>query len=150
MIRYFYDDIHDGWELPIGPKTVTKEEIIEFASQFDPAPFHLDEEAGRRSMLGGLSASGWHVCAMAMRMICDTFLLQSSSQGSPGILECNWRAPVLAGDTLSGRLIAVSRRLSGSRPGIGLVEFRCELFNQKGVMVMDYTNTGMLLTREAA
>ena len=83
-------------------------------------------------------------------MICDAYLLESSSQGSPGLKECKWLAPVLAGDTLSGHMIIDSARLSASRPGLGLLEIRIELFNQHGKKVLSHENTGMMLTREAA
>ena len=149
-IKYFYEDMTVGLSLDIGPYDVTAEEIIDFATQFDPAPFHLDEAAGKASILGGLSASGWHVCSMAMRMICDAYLLESSSQGSPGMEVCKWMAPVLAGDTLSGHIIVEKARLSASRPGLGLVDFRCNLFNQHGKQVLMFTNLGMMRTRSAA
>ena len=80
---------------------------------------HLDEAAGRASILGGLSASGWHTCAMFMRLLCDGFLLDSTSQGSPGIDYAKWKKPVLAGDTLTGKSTVLSQaRISKSRPGI--------------------------------
>lgn len=136
-----------GATISIGSRTVTAGEIIEFAKQFDPAPFHLDEEAGKNSLLGGLAASGWHVCSIGMKMICDAYLLESSSQGSPGIGECKWMVPVLAGDTLTGEILVEDKRLSRSRPGVGLVDLRLNLFNQDGKRVMTHTNTGMMLTR---
>lgn len=147
---YYYEDMTLGRKIDIGTYQVSKEEIIHFASQFDPAPFHLDEDIGKASMLGGLSASGWHVCSMAMRMLCDSYLLRAASEGSPGMEECKWMAPVLAGDTLSGHLIVESARVSASRPNLGLVNFRCNLFNQNGKQVMTYTNLGMMRLRQAA
>ncbi len=147
MKKYFYEDMIVGAKLNIGPYLVTKEEIISYAEQFDSAPFHLDEAAGNASMLGGLAASGWHVCAMTMRMICDTYLLDSASEGSPGVQECKWMAPVFANDTLSGEMVVESARLSSSRKGLGLVNFRCNLFNQDGKQVMTFTNLGMIRTR---
>ena len=98
--RYF-DDFAPGEEIDLGSHRVTAEEIIDFASQFDPAPVHLSEEGGKASMLGRLSASGWHTCAILMRMMCDTFLLDSSGQGAPGIDECQWLAPVHAGAAMA-------------------------------------------------
>lgn len=148
--KYYFEDLQPGTRIDIGQYHVSAEEIIQFAEQFDPAPFHLDEEAGRASFLGGLAASGWHVCSMAMKMICDTYLLQSTSQGSPGMKECRWLAPVLAGDTLTGHMAIESARLSATRPGLGFLELRVDLFNQKGIQVLSFQNTGMMLTREAA
>ena len=83
--KWAYEDFAEGASITLGTKQVTAAEIIEFASEFDAQPMHLDEEAGRASILGGLSASGWHTCAMFMRMMCDAFLLDSTSQGAPGI-----------------------------------------------------------------
>ncbi len=111
---------------------------------------HLDEAAGKASILGGLSASGWHTCAMFMRLLCDAFLLNSTSQGAPGIDRIKWRKPVLAGDRLTGRTTVLARRESKSRPSIGLVAFRSELFNQRGEAVFELENTVMFLKREAA
>ena len=148
--RYYYEDCPPGAEMELAPHTVTAEEIIDFASQFDPVPFHLDEEAGKASFLGGLAASGWHVCSLAMRMICDSYLLESASLGSPGIKECKWLAPVLAGDTLRGKVIVEGARISASRPGLGLLELRCELYNQKDRQVLMFRNTGMMAIRGAA
>lgn len=147
--RWAYEDFEVGASLPLGSKLVTAEEIVEFASEFDPQPMHLDEEAGRASILGGLSASGWHTCAMFMRMICDAYLLDSTSQGAPGVDHVKWRKPVLAGDTLTGRSTVMARRLSQSRPALGFVTFRFELFNQNGETVYDMQNTGMFLRRAA-
>lgn len=147
--RWAYEDFKVGASLLLGSKLVTAEEIVEFASEFDPQPMHLDEEAGKASILGGLSASGWHTCAMFMRMICDAYLLDSTSQGAPGVDHVKWRKPVLAGDTLTGRSTVTARRLSQSRPALGFVTFRFELFNQNGETVFDMQNTGMFLRRAA-
>jgi len=148
--RWAYEDFVEGASLDLGTKVVTAEEIVAFASEFDPQPMHLDEEAGRQSILGGLSASGWHTCAMFMRMLCDAFLLDSTSQGSPGIDSVRWKSPVLAGDTLKGRVTVLGKRTSKSRPRLGFVSMRTELVNQRGESVFELENTGMFLTREAA
>ncbi|GAA4118354.1 MaoC family dehydratase [Aminobacter aganoensis] len=145
-----YEDFVEGAVLDLGSKTVSPAEIVEFASEFDAQPFHLDEEAGKASILGGLSASGWHTCAMFMRMLCDAFLLDSTSQGSPGVDHVKWKKPVLAGDVLGGRLTILSRRLSRSKPTLGFVTWRADLVNQHGEVVFEFQNTCMFLTREAA
>lgn len=145
-----YEDFVEGASLDLGTKLVSAAEIVEFASEFDAQPMHLDEAAGKASILGGLSASGWHTCAMFMRMLCDAFLLDSTSQGSPGIDHVKWKKPVLAGDTLSGTVTVLAKRQSKSRPQLGLVSMRSELFNQRGESVFELENTGMFLTREAA
>ena len=148
--KWAYEDFVEGATFPLGTKLVTAAEIIEFASEFDAQPMHLDEAAGKASILGGLSASGWHTCAMFMRLICDGLLLNSTSQGSPGIDYAKWKKPVLAGDTLTGSTTVVSARISKSRPGVGFVAIRSELTNQHGEKVFELLNTGMFLTREAA
>lgn len=148
--KWAYDDFTEGATVELGSKAVTAEEIIEFASEFDAQPMHLDEEAGKASILGGLSASGWHTCCMFMRLLCDGFLIESTSQGSPGIEYAKWKKPVLAGDILTGKCTVVSMRISKSRPNLGLVTIRSELFNQRDEQVFELQNTGMFLTREAA
>ena len=130
-----FEDLHEDRTFPLGPKLVTSEEVVEFASEFDPQPMHLDADAGRASILGGLAASGWHSCAMLMRMMIDSYLLHSQSEGSPGIDTMEWKKPVLAGDVLQGRSTVIEARPLRSRPGIGLVRFRHELFNQREELV---------------
>lgn len=148
--KWVFEDFTEGMVLDLGEKHVTAGEIIEFASEFDFQPMHLDEEAGKASLLGGLAASGWHSCAMLMRMMCDSFLLDSTSQGSPGIDTLRWKKPVLAGDTLKGQATVLSARISSSRPGLGFVTVRYDIANQRGETVLEMQNTGMFLTRGAA
>jgi len=148
--RWAFEDFEQGTEIDLGSKVVTADEIIDFASQFDAQPMHLDEAAGKASILGGLGASGWHSCCMLMRMMCDSFLLDSTSQGAPGVDHVRWKKPVLAGDTLTGTSIVEERRLSSKRPGLGFVTCRHQLVNQRGEIVLELKNTGMFLTREAA
>ncbi len=148
--RWAYEDFEVGSSLELGSKLVTAEEIVEFASEFDPQPMHLEQAAGEASILGGLSASGWHICGMFMRLLCDSLLLDSTSQGSPGIDEVKWKKPVLAGDRLTARSTVLAKRISSSRPGLGLVSMRAEMINQRGESVFELQNTGMFLSREAA
>lgn len=145
-----FEDFVEGGTIALGEKRVTAEEIIEFASEFDYQPFHLDEEAGRASLLGGLSASGWHTCCMFMRLLCDGLLLHSTSQGAPGIDYVRWKRPVLAGDILTGTSTVTAARESAKRPTIGLVTCRHELRNQHGEVVLELENTAMFLKRGAA
>jgi acyl dehydratase len=144
-----FEDFVEGGTIDLGRKTVTAEEIVEFATEFDPQPMHLDEAAGKASILGGLSASGWHSCAIFMRLICDAFLLDSTSQGAPGVDRIKWKRPVLAGDQLTGQTTVLAKRVSKSRPAIGLVTMRSELINQRGESVFELENTVMFLRREA-
>ncbi|MEM7215366.1 MAG: MaoC family dehydratase [Pseudomonadota bacterium] len=137
-----------GREIPYGPITISKQEIIEFAEEFDPAFFHLDEKAAQNSMLMGLSASGYHTCSLTMRMICDSYLLQSTSQGSPEAEEVNWHLPVRPGDILHGKSTVVSARFSKSRPEILIVLFRHETMNQQNELVLSMLNTGFFKSPE--
>lgn len=148
--KWAFEDLVVGSSIALGSKAVTAAEIIEFASEFDPQPMHLDEAAGKASILGGLAASGWHTCCMFMRLMCDGFLLDSTSQGSPGVEYVRWKKPVLAGDIVTGRSTITASRLSGSRPNLGFVTCRHELVNQHGEIVLELENTGMFLRREAA
>lgn len=148
--KWAFEDFEEGGTIELGEKAVTAAEIIEFASEFDAQPMHLDEEAGKASILGGLAASGWHTCCVFMRLMCDGFLLDSTSQGSPGLDYVRWKKPVLAGDTLTGRSTVVAKRSSKSKPGLGLVTVQSALVNQRGDVVMELQNTGMFLAREAA
>jgi acyl dehydratase len=145
-----YEDFTVGRSIELGTKLVLAEEIIEFALEFDPQPMHLDEAAGKASILGGLAASGWHTCCMFMRLLCDGLLLHSTSQGAPGIDYVRWKKPVLAGDTLTGTSTVTAARESAKRPTIGLVTCRHELRNQHGEVVLELENTAMFLKRGAA
>ncbi len=148
--KWAFEDFVPGLTIDLGEMHVTADEIIEFASEFDPQPMHLDEAAGKASLLGGLAASGWHTSAMLMRMMCDSMLLDSTSQGAPGIDYLRWKKPVLAGDTLRGSCTVLGGRQSSSRPGLGLVSVRYDLVNQHGETVLEMQNTGMFLSRGAA
>ena len=127
-----FEDFAVGQVIDLGSHAVTAAEIREFATEFDPQPFHLDEAAGKASILGGLAASGWHVCAMFMRLLADGWLNKSASMGSNGVPEVKWLKPVLAGETLSGSVTIVSKRVSSKRPEIGIFQCLFELFNQAG------------------
>ena len=119
-----------------------------FAREFDPQPFHLSEEAGRASILGGLSASGWHTCSIAMRQFFDTILQFTPGEGSPGVEFVQWRRPLLAGDTLGGTITVIEARPLRSRPGIGMVKLRHETVNQRGELVMAMEHPFMVRMRE--
>ncbi len=142
-----FEDLTVGKTLPLGPYEVSREEIIAFAKEFDPQPFHLSEEGGRDTQAGGLIASGWHTCAIHMRMLCDGFLNNSTSQGAPGVDEVRWLRPVRPGDVLTGTSTVLARRVSKSRPEIGIFRMRHEIFNQNGKIVMWTENSGMLKLR---
>jgi acyl dehydratase len=145
--KWAYEDLEIGQVLDLGTKTVAADEIIAFAREFDPQPMHLDEAAGKASILGRLSASGWHTCSIYMRMVCDAFILQSTSEGSPGIDYVRWKKPVHTGDTLTGRATITTKRRSKSRPDLGFANCRGELENQHGEIVLELENVGMFRLR---
>ena len=149
MPKYYLEDFSTDWTAEYGPRRVTREEMLGFAAQFDPQPMHLDEEAARHTMLGGLGASGWHTCCIMMKMIADGVLLDSASMGAPGIDEVKWLKPVRPGDSLTVRGSIISTRASQSRPDRGFVNFLWEVFNDRGEKVMTLTCPQMLLRRNA-
>jgi acyl dehydratase len=129
---FHFEDFEAGQVLDLGTYAVTAEEIMAFASEFDAQPFHLDEAAGEASLLGGLAASGWHVSAMMMRMLAESWLNRSASMGSNGVSEMKWLKPVLAGETLNGSIAIISKRVSSKRPEMGIFQCRVELSNNAG------------------
>lgn len=147
---YWLEDFTPGRVFHHAPRQITAAEIIEFASEFDPQPFHLSEEAGKASILGGLSASGWHTCSIAMRLFCDTILQHAAGEGSPGVDFTEWRKPVLAGDTLSGSITVLEARPMRSRSGLGVVRLRHEIRNQRGELAMAMEHPFMVRARTGA
>jgi acyl dehydratase len=147
--RLFWEDFAAGQVVDCGTRLVTAEEIKAFAAEFDPQPMHLDEEAAGATMMGGLCASGWHSCALMMRIIADGFILDSSSMGGPGCDEIKWLAPVRPGDQLSVRASVLDVRASKSRREMGIVSFRFDMFNAAGTQVMTLT-TNLMFGRRAA
>ena len=127
-----FEDFEVGQVLDLGSYRVTREEIMAFATEFDPQPFHLDGAAGEASLLGGLAASGWHVSAMMMRMLADCWLNTSASMGSNGVSGMKWLKPVLAGETLTGSITIISKRVSSKRPEMGIFQCGFELANDAG------------------
>jgi acyl dehydratase len=139
MLRYF-EDLPVGWSETFGPVTVTKESLLAFAREYDPQPFHADEEAAKDTFAGTLIASGWQTCALTMRMLAEGLLLHATSMGAPGIDELRWLKPVLPGDALRARFTVTDARESKSRPGIGLLQFATEILNQRDEAVMTQSN----------
>lgn len=146
-MKYFEDiKVGDVDEIP-GP-TVTREDIFNFAKEWDPQPHHLDPAAGEASILGGLSASGWHNCAMLMRMVFTNPQSEGLAfLGSPGVEEVRWKKPVLEGDTLRATGEVTEARESRSKPFMGLVKRHFELFNQKDELLMTMDVVGMIAKR---
>lgn len=145
--KIYLDDFHDGQIIDLGSRTVSREEIIEFASQYDPQPFHTDEEAAKESIYGGLIASGWHTVALFMRLLVDGLLSRAASMGSPGVDEVRWLKPVRPGDTLSARGVVLAVVPSRSKPDRGILRTSYEMFNQSGEQVLSIKGIGMFARR---
>jgi len=148
-IELYWEDFKVGDTASIGERVVDRDEVIAFATAYDPQPFHIDEAAAEQSAFNGLIASGWHTVAMTMRMMCDAYLNRSASLGSPGVDNVRWLKPVRPGDTISGRRVVLETRASQSRPDMGVVKMRWEISNQKGELVMTMEGYGMFERRES-
>jgi acyl dehydratase len=125
--RLHWEDFSPGQVNDCGSRLVTREEIIDFAAEYDPQPMHLDEQAARATLLGGLVASGWHSCCILMRMLADSVLRDTSFMGAPGVEEVKWHAPVRPGVQIKALATVLECRASRSRPNMGFVKFRFEL-----------------------
>jgi acyl dehydratase len=145
--KYYFEDFKVGDTASMGEKVVNKDEMIAFATAYDPQPFHTDEAAAQQSFFGGLIASGWHTCSMVMRMMVDSYLRDSASLGSPGVENVRWLKPVRPGDTIRAQRHVVDTRASQSKPEIGIVKHRWEVFNQDGQLVMTMEGYGMFERR---
>jgi acyl dehydratase len=148
MPEHTFEDLEPGQVYELGSKVVSADEIVAFARQFDPQPFHVDPEAAKDSVFGGLIASGWHTGAMWMRLYVDALLDGGSSQGSSGLEELRWLAPVRPGDTLFGRLTVLEVTPSESHPERVTIRIRGEMVNQDGVTVMSIVSRGRFARRD--
>ena len=149
-LRYYWEDLEIDSVRELGSHTITREEIMDFARQFDPQPFHLDEQAAKESVFGGLCASGWHTCGLAMRLMVTNFLHEAASLGSPGLEDVRWLKPVFPGDTLSLRHAILAKRPMNSRPAVGLVRTRWMMFNQDQAQVLHMEGWAMFRRRTPA
>jgi acyl dehydratase len=140
---WYFEDFEPGQDIDLGTRTVTEEEIVAFAREFDPQPFHVDHDAAAESIFGGVIASGWHTCSMMMRMVVDGLMNRSASMGSPGLDGVRWLAPVRAGDTLNVRYRTVQVKASASKPDRGVVWSKWVALNQHGETVCTVEGMGM-------
>ncbi len=145
-----FEDVVVGTPMIFGNKRVTRDEIIAFATRFDPQPFHLDDEAARKSIVGGLFAAGMHTCAMMMRMLCDGFLLRAASLGSPGLDEVKWLKPVRPDDVLRVRITFTEKRRLASRPDVGVSRAEFDVLNQRNETVLATVSNQMFRLRHPA
>lgn len=154
MAAIAYEDLTPGRDFDLGTTEIDRDEMVDFARRFDPQPFHIDEEAGKNSLLGGLCASGWYTSALWMRAYVDHVVSDSTSQGSPGGSDLSWTAPVYPGDTLRFHLLINDRRLSRSKPGLGLVDGTGTVTRENttndgnGERVLSFNFMSMFHTRE--
>lgn len=145
----YYEDMVVGKKASYGSYGVTRDEVIDFATKYDPQPFHLDDEAAAATHFGRLSASGWHTAAMAMSMMVANFMQEKSAGlGSPGIDELRWVKPVFPGDTLRCENELLSKRRSRSRPEMGITKSRTTVFNQNDEVVMTMVANGLIGVRD--
>jgi len=146
-VQYF-EDIEVGRTASFGSYAVTREEVMDFAAKYDPQPFHLSDDAAAQTHFGRLSASGWHTCAMVMSMVVANLKEnQQAGLGSPGIDELKWVKPVYPGDILRCETEILEKRVSASRPEMGIFKSRLRVFNQDDVMVMTFVSNGLVATR---
>jgi acyl dehydratase len=150
MTTIHLDDLAPGQVYPLGRRTLSRDEIVAFARDWDPQPFHLDEAGGEASIYGGLIASGWHTVCVFMRLFADGLLNRAAALGSPGVDEVRWLRPVRPGDILEARVEILEVRPSRSRPDRGTVRARCVLTNQDGGEVLTMHPVLLLRRRQAA
>ena len=145
-VRYL-EDFASGMEFEFGDREVTAEEVVTFAREYDPQPFHLDEAAGKATHFGGLVASGWQTAGFMMRMLVDNMLSPETSLGSPGLDELRWLKPVRPGDRLRVRVRILEVKRSRSRPEMGTIRQSTEVLNHKDEVVMSMFSIGMVRAR---
>lgn len=146
----YLDDMNVGDRAAFGNYPVTREEVIAFASKFDPQAFHLDDAAAAKTYFGRLSASGWHTCAMTMRMMVENLTVGGhAGLGSPGVDQIRWLKPVYPGDTLRVETVVTEVRPSRSKPDIGTVHSDITVFNQNDEPVMTMKSIGLVRRRPA-
>ncbi len=143
-----FEDIEVGRPLTYGAYEVTREEIFAFAHAYDPQPHHIDEEAAKLSLVKGLCASGWHTCAMFMRMLADGMLADCAALGASAIDEVKWKRPVRPGHILKARSTCVGKRLMRSRDGVGICSMQHEILNQDDELLMTMENAFFIAVRD--
>lgn len=145
--RRHYEDLRIGEVIDLGHTTVSKEMIISFAREFDPFPFHLDEEAAKASLLGGLASSGWQTGGLSLRMLVDSFLSKIASAGGLGFSDLKWKNPVMVGDTIGGTVTIADLRRSGGHPQWGIMTLDFDVRNQNNLPVLSMRLANLIDTR---
>lgn len=142
-----YEDFPEGLVIPFGTYHLSKDEVIAYAREWDPQPFHLDEAAAKHSVLGGLAASGWQSSAILVRLAVEAYANKSAAMASNGMEEAKWLKPVYAGETLTGRATVLSRRVSAKRPDMGILKMKFELLNAEGDLKVEITGIQFMKVR---
>ena len=148
-IKYYWEDFTVGQVKEFGDKLVSEEDILTFAKEYDPQSFHVNKQAAEQSIFKGLIASGWQTCAFMMRMMCDEYLVDSSSQGSPGLDSVKWLKPVRPGDRIRIRSTVLETRLMNSKPRLGLVNSSWECINQNNEIVTSMQGWVIFVRRDS-
>jgi acyl dehydratase len=148
--RRHYEDLAVGEVIDLGATRVSKEMIVTFAREFDPFPFHLDEDAAKASLLGGLASSGWQTAALTLRMLGDTFLNSIASMGGLGFSDLKWKKPVMVGDTIGGTGTIATLRRSRHHPERGIVTIDLDIRNQRREPVMTMRLANLVELRDPA
>ena len=143
----YFQDFSVNQRFTFGRYTVTRDQIVDFAAQYDPQAFHTDESHPRTTELGGIMASGWHTTAIFMRLAVDAYLGNAAVLTSPGVDELRWLAPVRVGDVISGEAIVEKARLSTSKPDRGILTTGVCLWNQEKVDVLKMTTHAFVRVR---
>jgi acyl dehydratase len=150
VAKHYWEDFPPGWTYESGARVLSAADIVAFASDWDPQRFHVDEQAAKQTPFGGLIASGWQSCGVAMRLMCDGYLLESACVGSPGIEELRWLKPVRPGDALRLRATALESTPSQKQAGRGTTLFRWELLNQEDTVVLSMRGRQYFVRRTPA
>ena len=132
----YFEDLNKGDNYTLGPIFVSKKEILEFANKYDPQVFHIDEKKAKESLFGGLCASGWHTCSLYMKMLCDGFIKNLASLGSPGMNQIRWIKPLFPNQNITGKVTIISKTPSRSKPNIGSLITDSEVYNNKKEIIM--------------
>jgi acyl dehydratase len=150
VLKYHWEDFTPGRVFETATRTLSEEDIVRFAREYDPQSYHTDAEAARSSPFGGLIASGWQTAAVGMRLMCDGYLLETSCVGSPGLDELRWLKPVRPGDTLRLRTTVIEATPSTRHANRGTVLFRWEILNQNGEVALLMVGRQLFLRRAPA
>ena len=145
--KIYFEDIKEGDSYKLGPLFVSKEEVIDFAKKYDPQPFHISEEKAKESLFGGLCASGWHTCALYMKMLCDSFIKNLASLGSPGMNEIRWIKPLFPDQEIFGNVTIISKKPSKSKPNIGSMITKSEVYNENKELIMTLESISIVRKR---